>query len=153
MHNFVAIGEFILITVWKHTIWVKLGDFLSPVTLKFDNWLWKTIAHLFYSTLSNVHHFVAICEFKLELWSGKPKLGQNLLWPLWPWPCILCTVNQGIFFFHFELWRLILALKCQMAVWGLVMRRPHTTFKMYGNYFGFANLLFRLHDIVNYPTP
>ena len=37
--------------------------------------IWQTtlknkIGHLFYTTSSSVHHFVAICEFKLELESG-----------------------------------------------------------------------------------
>ena len=40
--------------------------FLSRVTLKFDGWPWKTIGHLFYATLSFVHHFKAIGEFKLK---------------------------------------------------------------------------------------
>ena len=30
----------------------------------------KTIVHLFYATLSFLHHFVAIGEFKQELQSG-----------------------------------------------------------------------------------
>ena len=48
------------------------------MTLKFDGWPWKTIGHLFYSTSSFVHHFVAIGEFKLELQSGEtPNLGQT----------------------------------------------------------------------------
>ena len=29
------------VTVWKGPIWVKIGDFLSPVTLKFDGRPWK----------------------------------------------------------------------------------------------------------------
>ena len=48
--------------------------FLSRVTLKSDEWPWKTIGHLFYATSSHVHHFVAICEFKLELWSKKAQI-------------------------------------------------------------------------------
>ena len=56
--------------VRKHPIWVKIGDVLSRVTLKFDGWPCKTIGHLFYATSSFVHHFVAICVFKLELQSG-----------------------------------------------------------------------------------
>ena len=32
--------------VWKCPIWVKIGDVLSRVTLKFDGWPWKTIGHL-----------------------------------------------------------------------------------------------------------
>ena len=40
------------VTVRKHSIRVKIGDFLSCVTLKFDGWPWKTIGHLFYTTPS-----------------------------------------------------------------------------------------------------
>ena len=36
------------VTVRKRLIQVKIGDFLSCVTLKFDGWPWKTIGHLFY---------------------------------------------------------------------------------------------------------
>ena len=54
------------VTVRK-LIRVKIGDFLSRVTFKFDKWPWKTIGHLFYATSSFVHHFVAIGEFELEL--------------------------------------------------------------------------------------
>ena len=48
------------------------------MTLKFDGWPWKTIGHLFYATSSFVHHFVAICVFKLELQSGNAQSGSNL---------------------------------------------------------------------------
>ena len=64
------------VTVRKWPIWVKINDFFYRVTLQFDVWPWKTIGHLFYSTSSFVHHFVAIGEFKLEIQSGKPNLGQ-----------------------------------------------------------------------------
>ena len=57
-------------TVRKRPIWVKIDDFYSRVTLEFDGWPWKTIGHLFYATSSFVCHFVAIGEFKLELYSG-----------------------------------------------------------------------------------
>ena len=74
-------------TVRKHQIWVKISDFLSRVTLKFYRWPWKTIGHLFYATSSFVHHFIAICEFKMELQSGNaqfvPKLA--IFCPVWPW--------------------------------------------------------------------
>ena len=53
------------VTAWKWPIWVKMDDFLSHVTLQFDVWPWKTIGHLFYSTSSFVHHFIAIGESKL----------------------------------------------------------------------------------------
>ena len=56
--------------VRKRPIWVKIGDILSRVTLKFDGWPWKTIGHLFFAVSSFVQHFIAIGEFKLELQSG-----------------------------------------------------------------------------------
>ena len=34
------------VTVQKHPIWVKINNFFSRVTLKFDGWPWKTIGHL-----------------------------------------------------------------------------------------------------------
>ena len=58
------------VTVRKRQIWVKIGDFLSRVTLIFNGWPWKPIGNLFYATWSFVHHFIAIREFKLELQSG-----------------------------------------------------------------------------------
>ena len=42
------------VTVRKCSIRVKIGDFLSRVTLKFDGWPWKIIRHLFYTSLSFV---------------------------------------------------------------------------------------------------
>ena len=58
------------VTVKKCSIWVKIGDFLSCVALKFDGWPWQTKGHLFYATSSFVNHFKAIGEFKLEWESG-----------------------------------------------------------------------------------
>ena len=84
------------VTVRKRPIWVKLGDFYSRVTLKFDGWPWKTIGHLFYGASSCVHDFIAICEFKLELES---KLGVDLcdldLWPLTLTICMDITFDHG----------------------------------------------------------
>ena len=53
--------------VRKRPIWVKIGDVLYRVTLKFDGWPWKTIGHLSFAVSSFVQHFIAIGEFKLEL--------------------------------------------------------------------------------------
>ena len=58
------------VTVQKRSIWVKIGNFLSCVTLKFDGWPWQTIGPLFYATSSFVNHFKAISEFKPEWQSG-----------------------------------------------------------------------------------
>ena len=57
------------------------------MTLKFDGWPWKTIGHLFYITSSFVHHFKAICEFKLDLQSGSAQFGSKsaIFCPVWPW--------------------------------------------------------------------
>ena len=60
-------------TVQKRSIRVKIGDFLSRVTLKFDGWPWKAIGHLFYVIISFGHDFKAIIESKLELQSGNPQ--------------------------------------------------------------------------------
>ena len=64
---------------------------LSRVTLIFDEWPLKLIGRLFYTTSSFVHHFIAMCQFKLELQSGNS--GQNryflpcviLKFDGWPW--------------------------------------------------------------------
>ena len=56
--------------VRKRPIWVKIGDVLYHVTLKFDGWPWKTIGHLSFAVSSFVQHFMFIGEFKLELQSG-----------------------------------------------------------------------------------
>ena len=68
-------------------IWVKIGDVLSRVTLKFDGWPWKTIGHLSFAVSSFVQHFIAIGEFKLELQSGNAKFGSNstIFRAVWPW--------------------------------------------------------------------
>ena len=71
----------------RRPIWVKLDDFYSRVTLKFDRSPWKTIRHLFYASSSFVQHFVPIGEFKLELQSGNAQFGSNstIFITVWPW--------------------------------------------------------------------
>ena len=65
-HGWIQTG----VTVWKHSIRVRIGDILSRVTLKFDGWPWITIGQFFYAASSFVHHFIGIGEFILELQSG-----------------------------------------------------------------------------------
>ena len=65
------------VIVRKYQIWVKIGDCLSRVTLKFDKWPSKTIGHLFCAISSLVHHLIDICEFKMELQSGNAQFGSN----------------------------------------------------------------------------
>ena len=62
------------VTVRKRSIRVKIGDFLSRVTLKFDGWPWKTIGHLLYTTSSFVHHFIPIGDLKFQLQSGNAQI-------------------------------------------------------------------------------
>ena len=89
-HRWIQTG----VTVRKCSIRVKMGNFLSCVTLKFDRWLWKTIGHLSYAASSFVHHFIAIGEFKLELQSGNAQFNRwflsrvTLKFDRWPWKTI-----------------------------------------------------------------
>ena len=57
---------------------------LPRVTLKFNGWPWKPIRILFYVTLSFLHNFKAIGEFKLKLQSWNAQFG-----PKW---AIFCSV-------------------------------------------------------------
>ena len=74
--NWIQIVDF-SVTVRKRLTRVKIRGFLSRVTLKFDEWHWKTIWHLFYLTLSFVNNFKAMGEFKLELQSGNAQFGSK----------------------------------------------------------------------------
>ena len=65
------------VTVRKRSIRIKIGNFLSRVTLKFDKWPWKSIGHLSYAALTFVHHFIAIGKFKLELQSINDQYGSK----------------------------------------------------------------------------
>ena len=65
------------VTGQKRSIWAKIRDFLSRVTLRFDGQPWKTIGHLIYSASNFLHHFIAISEFKLDLQSGNTQLGSK----------------------------------------------------------------------------
>ena len=81
------------VTVRKRliSIRVKIGDFfLSRLTLKFDRWPWKTIAHLFYTMSSFVHHFKAMGEFTWSYILETLNLGQNrwFFCPVWPWDLV-----------------------------------------------------------------
>ena len=74
--------------VRKCPIWVKIGDVLSRVTLKFDGWPWKTIGHLSFAVSNFVKHCIAIGVFKLELQSGNAGFfGSNstIFRAVWPW--------------------------------------------------------------------
>ena len=99
------------VIVRKYSIRVKIGDFLSHVTLKFDGWPWKIIGHLFYTTLSFAQHFKAIGLFKLELQCGNAQFGSKLVifWSrvtlkidIWPWKKLgHLFYNKSSFVHHF----------------------------------------------------
>ena len=74
------------VTVRKRPIWVKINDFFSHVTFKLHRWPWKTTGHLFYHTLSFVHHFDAIGKFKHKLKSGNAQFGSKstIFGAVWP---------------------------------------------------------------------
>ena len=96
------------VTVRKHPIWVKIGDFQSSVTAEFDR---RSIGHPFHATLSFVHHFVAICKSKLELQSGNAKIGTKfaltsvtLDFDLWPWPFAWTSLFSMVITPQFSWW-------------------------------------------------
>ena len=78
VHHFVPIGEFKLeLQSGNAHFGSKSTIVLSRVTFKLVGWPWKTIGHLFYDTLSFVHHSNAIGEFKLKLKSGNTQFGSK----------------------------------------------------------------------------
>ena len=87
VHHFVAIGEFKLELQSGNTQSGSNSAIFRAV------WPWNLTddleknGHLFYTTSSFVHHFVAICVFKRELQSGNTQSGSNstIFRAVWPW--------------------------------------------------------------------
>ena len=77
------------VTVRKCQIRVKIGNFF-PCYLGIWRMTLKTIGHLFYATSNFLHHFLAICELKLELRPGNAQFGSKsvIFFPVWPWNLI-----------------------------------------------------------------
>ena len=70
----------------KYQIQVKVNDFMSCVTFKFDRWSWKTIGHVFYVSSTFVHHSIANGELKMELQSRNMQFGLKLaFFSMWSW--------------------------------------------------------------------
>ena len=95
-----------VVTVRKRSIQVKIGNFLSRVTLKFDRWPWKTIGHLFYATSSFVHHFRATSKLQLSYSLETLNSGHNR-WSfvpcdLWIWRMTLKN-NRAPLLCYFKL--------------------------------------------------
>ena len=80
------------VTVRKHPIWVKIDDFFSRVTLKFDRWLWRNRVPL----LSNIklcasfRHMWIQTGVTVRKWLKKVMTSVTLTFDLWPWP-FACT--------------------------------------------------------------
>ena len=87
VHHFVAIDEFKLVLQSGNGQFASKSIFRVVWPCNLTLWPWKTIGHLFYSTSSFVHHFVAIGEIKLELQSGNAQCGSNstIFRAVWPW--------------------------------------------------------------------
>ena len=95
------------VTVRIRSIPVKIGNFLSRVTLKFGGWPWKTIGHLFYAILSFVHHLKHIGKLKLKLQSRNAQFGSNwwyfVLRDLEIWQMTSFKNNRAILLRYFKL--------------------------------------------------
>ena len=91
VQHFIAIGEFKLELQSGNAPFGSNSTIVRAVrvALKFEVWPWKTIGHLYYTTSSSMHHFVAIGEFKLELQSGNAQFGSKSTIFLAVWPCNL----------------------------------------------------------------
>ena len=95
LHNFKSIGEVKLeLQSGNAQFGAKLVIFFVPRNLEIWWMTLKNNRHLFYTTLSFVHHFKAMGEFKLELQSGNAQF----------W-------SKSAFFFvpcDFKIWRMTL---------------------------------------------
>ena len=85
--------NFMMIRCWEHNqkgVTDRQTDGRTENTICRAAWSQlKTIGHLFYATLSFVHHFIAIGDFKLELQSGNAQFGSNSTIFRAVWPCNL----------------------------------------------------------------
>ena len=99
------------VTVWKCPIWVKIYDFCSLVTLKFDGWPLTNDLQTQWGT--SPKHYQAICiispSYVNSNWSYSPetvKLGCDLcdldLWPLTLAFCMEITSVTGNNFWKFH---------------------------------------------------
>ena len=78
------------VTVWKRPIWVKISNFWSRVTLKFDGWPWKNNRALL------LCYFKLCASFHCHMWiQTGVTVRKRLNWvltsviltcDLWPWP-------------------------------------------------------------------
>ena len=106
------------IIVRQCSIRVKIGNFLSRMSLKFDGWPWNKIGHLLYVTSSLVHHFIMVIgEFKLELQSGNAKFRSKFVWKIDG--CFLCE-KLTVASFRSHLWILTGVTVRKCPNWGKI---------------------------------
>ena len=87
VHHFVAIGEFKVKLLSGNAQFGSKSTIFLPCDLEICWVTLKTIQYLSWARSSFVHHFIIICELKLEFGPETAKLGFDLREPdLWPWP-------------------------------------------------------------------
>ena len=83
--------------VRKRPVWVKIGDVLSRVTLKFDGWPWKTIGHLSFACFKlcatfHSHRWIqtGVAVRKRPIWVKFDDFYSRvtLKFDVWPWKTI-----------------------------------------------------------------
>ena len=89
------------VTVRKRSIQVKIGDFLSRVTLKIDRWPWKTIGHLSYAE-------PILTQIYVTIWHHKATMIYIHVYAYlhsrkWNWICWLQNVHQFVGLTHWPL--------------------------------------------------
>ena len=95
VHHFVKLwGSFYSHLCIQTRVTIQEAQFLVQ-SCRFFVWPWNLtdelkiiIGDFYYALASFVHHFVGICEFKLELQSGNAQIWAKfvLSWPLTSWP-------------------------------------------------------------------
>ena len=108
-HLFYAHWRFVYHFIAICDLKLELSSGNAEIEVKLVNfwlvWHWNWRNDLFYTTPSFVHHSVAIYEFKLSCGPEMPKMGQNVFWPLWPWPLTYCmdiTFDYGNYCWNFH---------------------------------------------------
>ena len=83
-HQWIQTG----VTFWKCPIWVKIDDFLSRVTLKFDGWPWKNNGEPFLRNIklcASFHHHRWIETVTVRKYLNWVLTSVTLTFDLWPW--------------------------------------------------------------------
>ena len=93
------------VTVRKRSIRVKIGNFLSRVTFKFDGWPWKTMGQLFYTTS---RFFLCIIS--------NPSVNSN-----WIYSPETLNLGQNRWFF----------VPCDLEIWRTTLKKDRAPLLLY----------------------